>query len=102
MRLCVGLRLGRFEDLPVDGQVSQAYRLLGGMMPQLTAWQAAGKMKAILVEGGDAPSIDLGVYKISLARQARRPGAPAPPAPAPTQDVRLFAIVAETAKDEFV
>ena len=110
------------EDLNPEGQVSQAYKLLGEMLPQLSAWQAAGKVKAFLVAEGDkAEPISLGGYKISFAK-GRGFGALGAPAPAPGQtpaageipgnvslnsramssDARPFALVIHTAPDEFL
>ena len=98
------------EDLAVDGQVSQAYKLLAGMLPQLAGWQAAGKVRGILGE-----PVSLGGYKISLTVR-RAPGSNAEPAKtaplaaggvsqlsrAMPPDTRPFAIVINTAPDEFL
>jgi Domain of unknown function (DUF5597)/Beta-galactosidase len=111
------------EDLSPEGQIGQAYRILSEMMPQLTAWQAAGKTGAILVVDGEQPEpLSLGGYKITLVRGGRGRGGP-PAGPAPAQppaaapapgagalaapnpsgiDTRPFAIVVNTAPGEFL
>lgn len=104
---------GSIEDLDPKGQVAQSYQLLHQLMPQLTQWQAEGKVRAILVADGEpANPLSFGGYKITLAKGGRGPAAPAPaPAPAPSgppmsdpraNDTRPFAIVVNTAPDEFL
>ena len=97
------------EDLKPDGQIGQAYKLLSEVMPQLTAWQAAGKTDAILVVEGEQPEpLSLGGYKITLAAPGRGRGGTTPTAPAAAQppgaaaDMRPFAIVVNTDRDEFL
>ncbi len=106
------------EDLDTEGQVAQAYKLLSGMLPQLAEWQAAGKVKGILMVDGEKPQpVALGGYQITLAvRRAGGPGsetADAKPAPllaggvalssrAMPADTRSFALVVNTAPDEFL
>jgi hypothetical protein len=107
------------EDLAVDGQVAQAYKVLSEVLPQLAEWQAAGKVKAVLAaEGEQAEPVSLGGYKITLARPRRfGPAAPAAAGPAATPlgaggvglgtramplDTRVFAMVVHTAPDEFL
>jgi hypothetical protein len=96
-----------------DGQIGQAYQILSETMPELTAWQAAGKVGAILVTDKDQQdSLSLGGYKISLVQPARRGPAPPPAAAAgpaasgpprnPAIDTRPFAIVVNTAPNEFL
>lgn len=104
------------EDLNSDGQVAQAYKLLSEMLPQLAEWQAAGKVSAILNIDGEQPqAASLGGYKISLAKgrqslapaAAVKPGAELPgnvtsDSRAIPNDMRSFALVINTAPDEFV
>ncbi len=104
------------EDLNPDGQVAQAYKLLSPMLPQLAEWQAAGKVNGILViDGEKSEPVSLGGYKITLS-----PGIEfGPPAPKPDSDGKLgagvslesrampsdkrpFALVVNTAPDEFL
>jgi hypothetical protein len=106
---------GALEDMNPDGQIGQAYQILSEIMPELTQWQAAGKVGALLVTDSDKPdSLSLGGYKIALVQPARRGGpAPAPqvtgagiaasgpPRPSPN-DTRPFAIVVNTAPGEFL
>lgn len=107
------------EDLKPEGQVAQAYKILSEMLPQLAGWQAAGKVTAILaIEGEkDSQSVSLGGYKISLGRgsaqifaqpaAAAKPGAELPgnvslDSRAMPNDMRRFALVVNTAPDEFL
>ena len=105
------------EDLSVDGQVAKAYKLLGEMLPQLAEWQAAGKVTAILTADGEAAqAVSLGGYKIRLIKgmlpppgedAANKPGAElagnvASSSRAMPNDQRPFALVVNTAPDEFL
>ena len=103
------------EDLNPKGQVSQAYRMLSEMLPQLAEWQAAGKVSAILAAEGDASQpASLGGYKITLAKPPRPGAAPAPAAAnelpgnvtanprSMPDDLRPFALMVNTAPDEFL
>lgn len=104
------------EDLKPDGQVAQAYKLLSAMLPQLAEWQAAGKVNGLLViDGEKSQSVSLGGYKITLAAPMGF-GTPAPKPDSPAEiaggvslqsralstDTRPFAIVINTAPDEFL
>jgi hypothetical protein len=105
------------EDLNSDGQVAQAYKLLSELLPQLAEWQAAGKTSAILtVDGETSQPVTLGGYKITLTKglmpstgsaAAPKPGAELPgnvasSSRAMPNDVRPFALVINTAPDEFL
>ncbi len=113
------------EDLDPQGQVAHAYGLFAEMLPQMAAWQAAGKMKGILTLDGEQPqTVALGGYRITLVARAGRGGAgaaPATPGQSPgsgaaplglggvapgsramPRDTRTFAIVVNTAPDEFL
>ena len=63
------------EDLSVDGQVAQSYKLLREMLPQLADWQAAGKVTGVAVDGDQPETVELGGYKITAAT-ARGRGSP--------------------------
>jgi hypothetical protein len=104
------------EDLNPDGQVAQAYKLLSPMIPQLAEWQAAGKVNAILVADGEkSEPVALGGYKITLSAGMGF-GAPAAKPDSGTElgggvslesralpsDKRTFAIVVNTAPDEYL
>jgi len=104
------------EDLSPDGQVAQAYGLLSPMLPQLAEWQAAGKVNGILViDGEKSEPVSLGGYKISLSAGMGF-GPPAPKSDSDAKlgagvtsasrampnDMRPFAIVVNTAPDEFL
>jgi hypothetical protein len=104
------------EDLNPDGQVAQAYKLLSEMLPQLAQWQADGKVNGILVlDGEKSPPVSLGGYKITLSAgmgsrsQTSQPDSEAEIARGITSasralstDKRPFAIVVNTAPDEFL
>jgi hypothetical protein len=109
------------EDLDPDGQVSQAYKLLSEMLPQLAEWQAAGKVKGLLVVDGEKPQpASLGGYQITLTQGRGEAGAQSPERSSAAKatpllaggvsltsralpaDQRPFAIVINTAPDEFV
>ncbi len=106
------------EDLNPEGQVAQAYKLLSQMLPQLAEWQAAGKVKGILVIDDEKPQpVSLGGYRITLAkgrtfgggaaatgdaRASELPGAVSLDSRAMPADTRPFAIVVNTAPDEFL
>ena len=103
------------EDLNPEGQVAQAYKLLSEILPQFAEWQAAGKVNAILVaEGEKSTPISLGGYKISLSggtglgsetkpdSSAEIAGGVSLGSRALANDKRPFAIVVNTAPDEFL
>jgi hypothetical protein len=103
------------EDLSPDGQVAQAYKLLSEMLPQLADWQAAGKVDALLtVEGEKQQPLSMGGYKITLAGtgsggQDSKPdggtelaGGVSLGSRALASDKRSFALVINTAPDEFL
>ncbi len=106
------------EDLNPDGQVSQAYKLLSGFLPQLADWQAAGKVRSLLVLDGEKPQpVSLGGYKITLSRPrvppsgqpgqnsthaAELPGAVSLDSRSMPNDTRPFALVINTAPNEFL
>ena len=93
---------GALEKLEPKSQIGDSYRLLSDLMPQLTQWQSEGKVDAILVENGeDSRPISLGGYKISLTKAARPTPAPSPAQPS-SSDTRPFAIVVNTAPNEFL
>ncbi len=102
------------ENLNPEGQVAQAYKALSGMLPQLAEWQAAGRVAGILaIDGEKSDSVSLGGYKITLAK-SRVMGAPAAATAqelpgnvtaasrAMQNDLRPFALVVNTAPDEFL
>jgi beta-galactosidase GanA len=106
------------EDLNPEGQVAQAYQALSEVLPQLAEWQAAGKVKGILViDGQKQEPVSLGGYKITLSKgrglagddgkaklntDAELPGAVALGSRAMPDDVRPFALVVNTGPDEFL
>lgn len=109
------------EDLSVDGQVAQSYKLLREMLPQLADWQASGKVAGVAVDGDQPETVELGGYKITAAigRGRGGPGGPGTagvaaqlPALLPSgvstgtramsADTRPFALIVNTAPDEFL
>jgi hypothetical protein len=104
------------EDLNPEGQVAQAYKLLSGFLPQLSKWQAAGKVRSLLVLDGEKPQpVSLGGYKITLTKPRMPAAGGQNPAGAPElpgavslgsrsmpNDTRPFAMVINTAPDEFL
>ncbi|MGD0499633.1 MAG: DUF5597 domain-containing protein [Bryobacteraceae bacterium] len=108
------------EDVAVDSQFAQLYKMLAGVIPQLAGWQAAGKVAGALVEGYQPETVSLGGYRITIGRSpaGRGRGAAAPPAVAgtatagqaaaaggrgtPAPDTRPFALIANVAPDEFL
>lgn len=106
------------EDLNPEGQVAQAYKALSGFLPQLAEWQAAGKVKGILVIDGEKQDpVSLGGYKITLSKgrelfgdggnastssKSELPGAVALGSRAMPDDTRPFALVVNTGRDEFL
>ena len=106
------------EDLNPDGQVPQAYKLLSGFLPQLAEWQAAGKVRSVFVLDGEKPQpVSLGGYKITLSRprmslsdapgqnstrSAELPGAVSLNSRSMPNDTRPFALVVNTAPNEFL
>jgi hypothetical protein len=117
------------EDAATEGQFPRLYKLLGGFSAQLAAWQAAGKVTGVLVDGDQPETVSLGGYKITIARSgfgrggrgpagatapagAAAPAAPqAPPRPEcaggfngceSVETTRPFALIANIAPDEFL
>ncbi len=107
------------DDASADGQFARLYKLLGGFSAQLAAWQAAGKVTALLVDGDQPETASLGGYRITIGRggfgrggRGAAAGA-APPAPigqncvgafngCETPETRPFALIANIAPDEFL
>ena len=101
------------EDLDPEGQVSQAYKLLSEMLPQLANWQAAGKVAALLVAEGEQPQpVSLGGYKITLTAGRAQASASKTEAlglggvslntRAMPADTRPFSLIVNTAPGEFL
>ena len=92
------------EDVEPDSQLAQAYKTLGGILPELAAWQAAGKLAGVLVESDLGQTVSLAGYK--LAFNSRRPGAPATqtiPGSGPQgSDNRPFGLAVSIGPDEFL
>jgi hypothetical protein len=97
------------DDVPAESQFARTYQLLGEMVPQLAAWQAEGKVTAVLLlDGEESETVSLGGYQVTLIRPR---AAPRPPQPAAagtdrdwgtTPDPRPFALIINTAPDEFL
>ena len=78
----LGWSLFGIDDLSKDSQVAKAYSMLSEMLPQLSEWQAAGKVAGVLLpDGKDQQIISLGGYKVTISRpRMRGPGGPPPAA----------------------
>jgi hypothetical protein len=66
------------EDASAEGQFARLYKLLGGFGAQLAAWQAAGKVTAVLVDGDQPETVALGGYRMTLGRGRGAAGATTP------------------------
>jgi hypothetical protein len=94
------------------------YELLGGFSAQLAAWQAAGKVTAVLVDGDQPETVSLGGYRITVGRGGRRAPAGTAGGAAPQTaigqncagalngceqpETQPFALIANIAPDEFL
>ena len=97
------------ENLPEDTPLASAYRALGGMMPVIARYQAEGKVVPVVQEAADQrnQTISMGGYKLTFsfggggrgAAQAQEQAVAQPPRP-PQQNLG-FALVINTAPDEF-
>jgi len=97
------------ESLPEDTPLAAAYKTLRELIPVITRYQAEGKVTAVVQDQVDQRSqeISFGGYKLSFSFSAGGRGAQtqAPAAPAgleASQDNRAFALIINTAPDEFV
>ncbi len=102
------------EDLSADGQVAQSYKLLGEMLPLLADSQAAGKVAGIAADGDRPETVELGGYKITgalvrafgrqdgAATPVLQPGGVSMDTRAMPADTRPFALIVNTAPDEFL
>jgi hypothetical protein len=111
------------EDAAAEGQFPSLYKLLGGFSARLAAWQAAGKVTAVLVDSEQPETVSMGGYKITIGRSGRGGRGPAPAGtaagaspqtpPRPqcagafngcetVEPSRPFALIANIAPDEFL
>ena len=113
------------ESLPEDTPLASAYEALGGLMPVIAKYQAEEKVVAVVQETAGQPNqtISIGGYTLNFSfRSGGRGPAPPPPAvnaaggrgtpqaqgqvavqpPRPPQQNLGFALVINTAPDEFV
>jgi hypothetical protein len=122
----LGWSIFGIDDLGKDSQVAKAYSVLSEMLPQLSEWQAAGKVAGVLLlDGEDQQIISLGGYKVTISRLRTRGPGGLPPvtgtapvaavgaAPlgaggvssdgrAMPEDTRPFGLVINTTQDEFL
>ncbi len=90
----LGWAIFGIDDLNENSQVAKAYGLLGEMLPQLSGWQAAGKVAGVLMlDGEETQVVSLGGYKVTISRpRMRGPGGPPPAAgTAPVQGGQVAA-----------
>jgi hypothetical protein len=113
----LGFAVFGIEDLNEKSQLAKAYSLLGEMLPLLSEWQAAGKVKGILLaEGETKQEITLGGYNITVTKPYSMGGASSDAADnkellaggvssdtrSMPDDVRPFGLIINTAPDEFL
>jgi hypothetical protein len=113
----LGWSIFGIDDLNEKSQVAKAYGILGEMLPQLSGWQAAGKVAGILLlDGEENQVISLGGYKVTITKLRQRgPITETTPVSAPLgaggvssggrampDDTRPFGLVINTAQDEFL
>ena len=101
------------DDLTPEDQVSKAYKTLGGMLPQLAEAQATDKVAAVLLLDGETSQVvSLGGYKITVSKLGGSEPTATPPkllaggvsyeSRAMPGDTRPFALILNTAPDEFI
>lgn len=113
----IGFAVFGIEDLNEKSQLAKAYGLLGEMLPQLAEWQAAGKVRGILLQEGETKQeISLGGYSITITKPFSMGGASSEAADnkalleggissdsrAMPEDKRPFGLIINTAPDEFL
>lgn len=86
----IGYSVFGIEDGRTDGQLAQAYAILGPLNDIITKAQAQGRIAGILLEDGKQAEISLGGYRITfretavvLQQMLLDVGLQAPPAPPP-------------------
>ncbi len=107
------------EDVREGGQLADAYKVLGEMMPILAQAQAEKKVMGVLIDGEDAQTGTLAGYRVKIVPSRIRrqldpgqaplePGAPKPqpqpdaPFGPPPPDQRAFGLIISTGSDEFL
>ncbi|MBZ5585463.1 MAG: DUF5597 domain-containing protein [Acidobacteriia bacterium] len=100
------------ESLPEDTPLGPAYKTLAGMIPVIAKYQAEGKVTAVVQDQADqrTQEISFGGYKFSFAFSAGGRGLPQAQAQAAQaaggrgmpQENRGFALIVNTAPDDFV
>ena len=93
------------EDLPEDHPLGKAYEQLRGMIPVLTKYQAEGKVMPVMETGEGPQNVSFGGYQMAIRfGGGRGPGGGAPPPqPPPGQSPPAnYALIVNTAADEFL
>ncbi len=97
------------ESLPDDTPLGPAYKTLAGMIPVIAKYQAEGKVTAVVQDQADqrTQEISFGGYKFTFGFMAGGRGMPQTQAAATggrgmPQENRSFALLLNTAPDEFV
>jgi hypothetical protein len=113
----LGFAVFGIDDLNEKSQLAKAYKVLGEMLPQLSDWQAAGKVDGILVpEGETSQIVSIGGYNVTITKP-RMFGLPAtesgddkkllaggisPDSRSMPDDTRPFGLIINIAADEFL
>jgi hypothetical protein len=94
------------DSLNEDHPIGPAYKTLAGMIPVLAKYQADGKVTAVVQGDNNSEAISFGGYKLTFNFTSRRAPQQQPPAAQPGQrppaENRSFALVVNTAPDEFL
>lgn len=118
----IGYSVFGIEDGREDGQLSQAYSILGGMDEIITRAQAEGRISGVLLDDGKPAEVKLGGYSITvretmtlLKQMLLDAGlqAPPPPSPLPSEtegpesrpapgDGRAFGLIIHEGGDSFL
>jgi len=65
----LGFSVFGIDDLNENCQLAKAYGTLSGILPQLSDWQAAGKVAGVLLLNGEEKQVvSLGGYKVTITK----------------------------------
>lgn len=113
----LGFAVFGIDDLNEKSQLAKAYGVLNELLPQLSEWQAAGKVKGILVlEAEKNQVISMGGYKVTITRprmfgvtatesaenKKLLAGGISPDSRSMPDDTRPFGLIINTDADEFL
>jgi hypothetical protein len=89
------------DSLNEDNPLGPAYKVLGSMIPVITKAQAEGRIVPVVQSDQRSQSVSLGGYKINVTFPPARGPQPAQ-SPRPQPPARGFALILNTAPDEFL